>query len=518
MERYTVLQDSRNEFQKAGIKTSFSVLEKLDPMMLNQSVEYLNQAPILLTAIMSEDITDMNGRTGKVIDALDWKTGTLKPEWRTDENIENWEKMAGGQYQAFKAKLNQCIVDTHGDYDRLRGNIAKAGLAGKALLMFKGWLPRAMYMRFAQEQLQLSTGKKHKGRYRSHTRATATLHGAITGAATIAPFALGPWGLVIGAGVGFIAQSMFSDTRSDLTYMQELGLSTKLLARKMIGVPVNRLGNKERVHSTTTQDLSNMGFTAAGTGDNKFDEIDRRNMLGNLTEMAITLSWMALTLLAKAALFRDDDDEEDKRRLAHNLLVNRCLTMAQQATMYANPSTFFTDNVTGVALIRFTTNLYKLGADIGKALSGDNIDDNPANRGGNRVIASARKALAPAPLQPRLGFGTQMDKQFFKTPYDKWFESSLKRMTDKITDERAKQKKKLEDSGEYTTKEIDYMMKNVYPTLNSQLDEGRATYILKQKDVEALKQARYRKKLKEKTKVFEDNQEILKEREERLNK
>src|SRR5690606_20571909 len=103
--------------------------------------------------------------------------------FRSEENIRNWEEANGDIYNKFKTHLTKTIVNTHGDYDQLRGNVASTFIIGKALMMFKRWIGRQFYMRFAvKSHSDIETGvKEYKGRYWSHTSSSGLLHGAIIG-------------------------------------------------------------------------------------------------------------------------------------------------------------------------------------------------------------------------------------------------------------------------------------------------------------------------------------------------
>lgn len=489
MDRYTVLQDSRNEFQKAEIKTSFSLTAKLDPMLLNQSVEYANQAPILLTAMMSEEIEDEHGNKSTVYEAFDKKTMKLKPEFRKNpENIKNWEEMRGDRYHAFKSKLNKVIVDTHGDYDKLRGNLAKTTFTGKALLMFKGWLPRAIYNRFAIEQWDIETQRKHKGRYLSHTPVSAGIQGALIGA-MIGPLAP----VLIGAGVG-IGLGMWAHKGVGNNPLMELWTETHILARRMIGMPLNRLtggrATNFKVAGVKPLNFLNTNYRElinAGIVESK-NELDAKNLMGNLAEMAMQLTWMAMVILAKSFFYDEDDEKNSARRLIHNLLVNRALTMANQATMYLDPNRFYKDS-SSIAILRFLDNVKTFFADVDKAIFWNDIDlSQTDNRGKSRVLKSARK-LSLVPIRGRLGFDSQLRQPILPhIAYERAFWSDYKRIEKEIEDQRGAYQIELDAAGIYTEDEIKKMKNEKYPTLNSQLKKGEAVYGITQDDIKEFRE------------------------------
>jgi hypothetical protein len=515
MDAYTVLQDSRNEFQKAGMKTSFSLTEKLDPMLLNQSVEYLNQSPILVTAMMSETIDDGNGNTSSLWDAMDKKTFKLKPQWRTKENIDNWEKGKGEKFNMFKVTLSKTIVETHGDYAALRGNIAKDTLPGKALLMFKGWLPRAIYTRFGIEQMDIELGKKSKGRYRSHTATTAMLHGMALGAV-----AAGPVGAAV-LGIGGFIWGKKAGIKSDVHVGMELVMSLFGTMRTMIGVPVNRITRKKVINIHSTAFLKKMGY------DTKFDadgnaiisEQDIQNINANFVDLAMQLAWVGLTLVIKGALFDDEDEDDSTRRRIHNALVNRTWTMATQATMYVNVPQMWQDFGGNIAAIKFLKDVWKLLWDIQGVLTGNDIDTSQTgNRGRSKLAKDLGKMVLPKPLYDTqvmiqditndvpvseavgsytFGFGGEFREPMMPQPYENMFKSEFKQIDSKIRAKRIQFQADMERTGKYTDEEIKDMKDEKYPTLLKQLKENRAVYGF---DKERLKELQEEKRRRDQTK------------------
>lgn len=506
MNRYGVLQDSRNEFQKAGIKTSFSLTQKLDPMLLNQSVEYLNQSPIFVTAMMSEMIEDINGNTSSVWDALDMKTGKLKTEFRSEKNVANWEHMQGAEYDAFKIKLNKTIVDTHGDYDALRGSFAKSNVGGKVLLIFKGWLPRALYNRFAVEQVDIETNRRHKGRYRSHTKSTGGVHGAVAGFAIA-----GPVGAAVGYGIGFGLAAKLTERSSQLSFIEEQAYVIKLLALKTAGIPINRILRRRLINTGSYKEV----VAKFGTSD-QFTELDAQNLMGNIADMAMSILWTSGILLAKAiggALF-DGEDEEDDEKPVETALVNRCWSMLEQATVYINPVAMYEMGLVQNPVVRFGQSLYDLAIAINRALFLTDVDTSTTgNRGGSKVVKEFADAFFPSPFKGNFGFDSQIQQQRTPTHINQMFWSDYKKYTQKINADRVRLREKMRETEEFTEKEIKDAVNKQYPTLNSQLKEGRAIYKIDQDEIPDLRKA---KKLKDERKKRKDKEILEKRKQKKL--
>jgi hypothetical protein len=427
MDRFNVLMDSKNELQKATLKTNLSKLEALNPYEINARVEYLNQAPVMIAMLRSTIIKDKNGKEASVWNALG-DDGNLIEDFRTEENINNWEKLINKDYLAFKNKLNQAIVVGHGNYDDLRGMMAKSGLTGKALMMFKTWLPMQIYWRFGEEQVNLKTGKTVKGRYRSFTPGSAATFAAGVGFA-----AFGPVGIALG-GLGYAAGKFFG-VETELGALRELVTVNKLLFKKAIGMPVNILAGRNLVKSN--DDFSDW------VGKGKFTALDARNLRGNMAELSIMMTTLALTLLIKSLFWHDDDDKDSAERQFHNVAVNKLMQLSSQAMMYVNPSETWKNVFGDIGVLKFLTDCGTELKHLEELMTG-------TDPGGTKTWRQTKKLFLPGlfkDLNLKLGFGTQMEKQFTPSPFDDWFKSEEVVTAKKEKLERQNLNEKLKEMG-----------------------------------------------------------------------
>jgi hypothetical protein len=225
MERYDLLKDASNELQKASTKGMLGKLSRFHPYYQLKKTEEYNQTPINIAILRDTSITDVDGNKSNVWEALEahwddkynqWDL-RLKDDFRTKDNIANWEHANGNDYFEFKNKATATITNIHGDFDPHSGMMAKSKQAGQALLMFKTWMPRQFFNRFAVEQDLLAVGKKgFKGRYRSHSGASFATLAAL---ATVATGGLP--GALIAGGLGFAA-GKFIGAKNGLGLLQEL--------------------------------------------------------------------------------------------------------------------------------------------------------------------------------------------------------------------------------------------------------------------------------------------------------
>lgn len=401
MDRYNVLLDSKNELQKSTVKTNLSKLEALNPYEINARIEYINQMPIMIAMLRSIKIKSKTGEESSVWNAMD-KHGDLKEEFRTEDNVNSWEKLTGDDYLAFKNKMNEGIVRAHGNYDELRGMMVKSNLAGKAIAMFKTWLPMQLFWRFGQEQTNLKTGETFKGRYRSFTPGTAAVFGMGIGLS-----AFGPIGVAMGA-VGYLGGKFFG-VETELGALKEMLITTKMLFKKSLGMPINMMVGKNLVKNN--DDFSKW------IGNGKFTALDAKNLRGNMAELSIMMTSLALMLLVKSFFWDDDDDKDDPERQFHNVAVNKLMQLSSQANMYVNPSSMWKNTFGDIAVLKYLEDAMKEIKNLQELASG-------TDPGGTKTWRQTKKLFIPGLFKDdKLGFGTQAEKQFEPSPYDDWFKS-----------------------------------------------------------------------------------------------
>tara|TARA_R100001377_G_scaffold85310_1_gene71532 strand:- start:54276 stop:58952 length:4677 start_codon:yes stop_codon:yes gene_type:complete len=427
MDRYRVLQDASNELQKASSKSAFSKFQNLDPYEITRRTEYLNQGPLMIAILMDQKITGTDGTVSNVWDAMN-PDGTLKDNFRSESNIANWENADGQQYNDFATHLKKTIVNAHGDYDELRGNMATETISGKALLMFKRWMGKQFYQRFAMvEQPDLEVGiKEYKGRYLSHTKSTGFTHGAIIGFSAFGLLGAGPLGFLIGGAAGFATAQGFG-ANTGINFLKELAFTSKELFLNLVRIPINNTMGREVVTDLGLNKL----FVKAGLPSTyaslKLEERDMRNYKANMIDMSMTLAWMGLMLFTKALLWDDEDDSEDPRRKAHNLLANRFMQLAGAATMYTNPVEAWGSTVGNLPVITFFTDVGKLANAASGAFSDDDILASGPNAGQSKFGNQFEKTFYPGVVKGGVGFEKAMNRQFRPHAFDSWFHSDEKK-------------------------------------------------------------------------------------------
>jgi hypothetical protein len=477
MDKFNIIMDSKNELQKSSHKTFAAKLAWMNPHALNQRVEYINQSPIMIAVLRTRKINDKDGTESSIWDALD-NSGHLKDEFKTEDNINNWENLSGKEYLDFKQAVHKAIVLGHGNYDELRGMMIKSKTAGKALAMFKTWLPMQLYWRFALEQDDIQTGVTgFKGRYLSYGAGTGLVHGA-----AVAGLALGPIGAIAGAGLGAIIGGAFG-TKSDISMLQQSIEASKQLVKKLIGMPVNLITG-----ITVGKRVINDGDKAFNNwvGKGNFTQQDAKNLRGNMADITLQLIWLASILMVKSLLWDDDKDkivegetpEEKKlrdakfaqKRAAHNILVNRFMNLSNQAAMYSGDVTSLWKSTFGsVAIVQYMTELSKEVAAANDYLNGEDIIQSGVNKGKSKLGVQTGKILMPGLFKDNIfGFESQAQRVFDESPYHTYFKSASTKDRENNKRQREKRRLELEDiydkNDDEQNKEINRLLNEELPT------------------------------------------------------
>lgn len=456
MDKYRIIQDSTNELQKASTKSAISGVERYSPYALTQRVEFLNQSPLMIAIALNTELTGKNGEKQNLWDAMN-ADGTLKEQFKTPENIANWENGNGEAYNEFKSKVSKAIDTAHGNYESLRGMMAKSSVLGKAVLMFKSWIGRAAYSRLAKPQDDVQLGVKgYKGRYFSHTPVSGAMQGALIGLA-----AAGTVGTGLGAVAG-LALGSFYGAKSSLGMLQEMTFNVKALIRKALGNPINIISGKEVIDVHPNMD----DFIGE-----KFTKRDAVNLQANLSDMSLLLSWVALTLIVKAAMWDDEDEEDDPRRLTHNFLVNKLMQLTSQSNMFLDPSELYSNTLGDLSVLGFLDNVSKTVAETNDYLQGYDIIPTGVNAGESALFNQVQKTFLPSIARdfPSFGFEKQTEKQFEVSPLDSWFWSDEKNQEKIIKGRRAARKRELKKEFEDSELDEDVIEKRVNRMVNREI-------------------------------------------------
>lgn len=422
IDKYQLLQDPRNTLQQSvgrqKMMKHFGII--LQPFEHIQRIEYLNQSPIVHAIALDTILTGKDGKTANLIDALNSK-GELKPDFKTDENIKNWEqtgiydkKEQLAQFTAFRGKVLEAIKSAHGDYSDIAGSMLKDYLEGNLLLMFKNWWARQMHWRYHKETINMysiTDDKQTKGRYRSHNIATAMLGGTGVGLSLMFPvgaifgFGAVAWSMGIGAGLGVGLRELWlsKEAKKELTLGPTFLSSfltgsaiTGMFALKTIGLPFHMIGlnfNKLYDEKKQVKFLVKKGLK----------EIDARNVMANITSVAITYNILAAMMITTMLLQGGDDDDKEEdvettegKRKLKNFLINNLYRLAEEINMYSHIPTKLNFLFGSLNFVRWMNDMNKLMGLTFNYLFNPDLDIDP-NTGESKFRRSAAKQF-PMPV------------------------------------------------------------------------------------------------------------------------
>lgn len=386
------------------------VLAGLNPYVLIKKIEYVNQGSVALAMLMSQEITNSNtGEVTSVWDALD-NRGKLKDGFRTEENINTWEKFESPQAIDFKAKLNSARNKTSGDYTQIGESALNQHWGGKLILNFKKWMPKYISQIYGNHIYDYDSGKYIKGRAKSLHPAEMVLI-RVASAVTMRNYGLSTLFAVPFIVADFYGYSHDLDpNKPQLEDMfKRLSLMSKVALKTMVGFPIN---------------LATTGvFTQKPLIDTSSDKIFGKSLetklqnkgikpedIGNIKAMGVELGMNILLaaglILVYGTLIAGEDDDEENKTLGYsksewsNITQNTIYPLLQQGeAFYSNPIQAF-KSINGIPLQTYIEQLQKTANNINKILHG--LDTNYISRGRDaRSYKTDKliKKLTPVPFR-----------------------------------------------------------------------------------------------------------------------
>lgn len=348
---------------------------------MQSATEFMNQVPIMLSLMFNEEILDKDGNKFELWDAYD-KEGNLLEQFRTEENIKDWEDPDNAQkLKNLKAKIDEVIQFTHGNYDHLNSPIlASKYTFGKLAIMFRRWSLMGYYERFGAEKYYRATNITRKGRYKSYTPVTLT-----TALAMVGTFGLPGIGTAVGAGIGlaagylnkFVNGTVAMDEETTIRDEAAMTLKYLLLTSPLVSLVRKAVGIEK-------PDFQNLGYS----------EVDAANLRKNLMEIhimnALSIFGMLLTYGIKGLA---DDDDKKQKQASLMFLLNQMTRMNTDIMFYTNPAEFQRLNKNFIPLIGIATDLIKLNEAISKSMRGDFTYRSGYNKDQNRIAVSMARLL-----------------------------------------------------------------------------------------------------------------------------
>lgn len=377
-DRLKLVQDRKNPLERNNDQSKFD-FEKYTNLfaMAVDNPEFKNQLSVVLAILMDTKVKDINGNEVQIFDGNEFKIWdeidgklVLKDEFRTEENISNWENFAvdesnleNNQFLIQRNKMKNAISRTQGNYDEQDTILASKTIWGQVLILFKKWVFEHFQSRFSgggKGDVDIFTGKKRVvGRYRylaNNNPALVTT--GVIGLTTSLGLGIGAVGAI---GIsGLVAYKFIKNMyggnqgiRKEAFNIRELAyfLRSTLISTLNFPLQMVNLGGKLGI---------NMKYDGYSNSNLSEEEIGALRACAK--EIATKLGYLAILLLAKGLLW-DDDDDESSRRKFHNFADNQISRMIDSVSMFQNPKALASDVSRNSAVmwaesvIKFTTGL-----------------------------------------------------------------------------------------------------------------------------------------------------------------
>lgn len=410
-DKMNLMQDRKNELDKSA-QSSQVVSDKIEQItniyqFTVDRPEAKNQGAIALAILMGTRIMSKDGTVKTTI--FDGDTGTfpahelvdgklvLKAEFRSEENISNWEDFAvdevtlsNNQYLLTKLKIKKAVSKTQGNYDPHDTILMTKGIITKTLVMFLKWMPEHLMSRFGWgEHFDLTFGKMSpQGRYVHVFHDNTVLATAVAMAAlvTVGP-ALGTVALATTVG-SVVAGSLIYKAVMRKFYkkvyggddgyfnavaslLKILGFTKAVLAAtlnyplQMVNISgMNKRYNKYSFNSGISNFVKKIDPSLKNTrSSTNLSQEQINNFSAVAREIAIQINYTMMLGLVAMLYYDDDDDEKSDRRMRYNFYHNQLSRMNNSIAAFTNPVDFAKD-ATRWAALSFVANAWEVAADI----------------------------------------------------------------------------------------------------------------------------------------------------------
>ena len=165
-------------YGKAQTRSETRFLSHLKPYELQRRTETIIQGAAYIASMMNTPVMKLDGTEGNLLDAYD-----SKGNWKTDEygeaNEWNHQKLKGNtrnKWTNFRDKSIQMNKMLHGNYDSNSATLIKSHALGRAMMMFRSWIPEGFAWRLQDQRWDDQLGRDVKGRWISY-KDIVTEHG-----------------------------------------------------------------------------------------------------------------------------------------------------------------------------------------------------------------------------------------------------------------------------------------------------------------------------------------------------
>lgn len=471
------LQDGTNELQKAESKLQKKA-RWFSPMYGTQVVEYYNQTSGILAMAMDKMVTDKNGNQEPLFDGAGFNvyedpdtTGgklRLKEEFRTPENIAEFEEMDTESMVTWKSDIDNMTKSIAGDYSKTGITRVKGSIYTKPLMVFKTWIPRFISSRYRYQQKNIRTGQTETGYLLStflnkKTSAAGGLMLGVTGLMGIAassPILIGGFLTAgsVAAGIAMYKRAKGQGPIIDPTEVISIKEQALFVIKSLAYTPAeiaNVATGKQLVKQPTFSDKAKL---------TPQEQRDVRLMARNMQTTAAFI----LIKLAIQALFQDNDEDEPKPdteeeiaaweqrkkekeedKYLMNLVENQVTGMYQEIALALDPYAMLSTLGSRNGLQSSMDKIVKICTNLTGLTKGTDEISRGAREGQSKLGNTLRKEFLPAFIRDigqdtwRGGLESSMETEFDKDEWmDGLYDSNYKE--DKTTAEEARKQKRLQ--------------------------------------------------------------------------
>lgn len=360
LQNINLIQDRKNELERQSGKSKFDY-EKWSNIyqFAVDNPEFKNQGAIFLSVLMDTKIQDTSGNEVPIFDGnafsiydnIDGKL-VLKEEYRTPENISNWENfdidednLANNQFLLTKQKVKTAISRSQGNYDSLDVIDATKHIWGRALTLFMKWMPEHFMQRFSSgKNFDLTTGQQGlKGRYRS----LWDNNGALLSTGVITMFTglgLSPIAAIAGLGMtGAVVGKYFYDMYGPKQIQREASNTLEFIAfaKTVVISTLNYPLQMFNSNKVISQDFGSKVIPGYEKTNLSQEEIN--NLQAVARELGIKITLIAFMLLVKKFTWDDEDEKDSDRRQFHNFMDNQLNRIVGSISNWTKPESLVSD-------------------------------------------------------------------------------------------------------------------------------------------------------------------------------
>lgn len=312
--------------------------------------ENKNQAEVLLSLMQDMTIKNANGEEFQLFDGDGFPAFEviddrirLKPEFRTDDNVDMYENFVKGEdgsnpIAELVTKFNRAIGDIHDNRDKHDITTKYNNILMSTMSMLKRWIISGWFQRMASGEGRDYTfnKKKKEGRFRTAIRRPGTglsfaagnialVSGLGAGAATVAGLGVGVGALYLGYKY-YMRKVKKKELQTAAINADELLTFWKATMLSTLDFPVRVVAGRS-VFNYQWLDPKNGRLTK--------EEVGNIKALG--MELGNSIAFLGMTMAVLAALHDDDDDESVMSKKFYNYMSNRLSAFVYNGQIFLNP-------------------------------------------------------------------------------------------------------------------------------------------------------------------------------------